>query len=138
MGTFEVIEHTADIGIVARGATLVEAFEAAAEGMLSLMVDSGTVESRAWLERRVEADDHEGLLVAWLNDLLAVLAVESFVPGVFVVDQISPGRLRATVHGEPIDPDRHRFRRDIKAATYHMVEVKQVDGGWTAQVIFDV
>ncbi len=138
MGTFEVIEHTADIGIIARGDTLVEAFEAAAEGMFSLMVDPGTVENRAWLERQVEADDHEGLLVAWLNDLLAVVNIEAFVPVVFVVDQISPGRLSATVHGEPVDPDRHRFRRDVKAATYHMVEVKQIDGGWTARVIFDV
>ncbi len=138
MGTFEIIEHTADIGIIARGATLVEAFEAAAEGMFSLMVDPGTVENRAWIERTVEADDHEGLLVAWLNDLLAVLNIEAFLPVVFVVDQISSERLRATVHGEPVDTDRHRFRRDIKAATYHMVEVKQVDGGWTARVIFDV
>ncbi len=138
MGTFEVIEHTADIGIVARGASLAEVFEAAAEGMLSLIIDPATVQNRAWLERRVEADDHEGLLVAWLNDLLAVLAVESFVPGVFVVDQICPGRLRATVHGEPYDPDRHRLLRDVKAATYHMIEVRQDDLGWSARVIFDV
>lgn len=138
MGAFEVIEHTADIGIIARGATLVEVFEAAAEGMFSLMLDPGSVENRAWLVREVEADDHAGLLVAWLNDLLAVVNIEAFLPVVLVVDQISHGRLRATVHGEPIDPDRHRFLRDIKAATYHMVEVKQVDEGWTAQVIFDV
>ncbi|MDQ7842024.1 MAG: archease [bacterium] len=138
MGSFEVFEHTADIGIVARGATLAEVFEAAAEGMFSLMVDPGSVENRAWLEREVEADDHGGLLVAWLNNLLAVVNIEAFVPVVFMVDQISPSRLRATVHGEPIDLDRHRFRREIKAATYHMVEVKQADGGWTARVIFDV
>lgn len=138
MGTFEVIEHTADIGIVARGATLAEVFAVAAEGMLSLMVDPGTVENRAWMEREVEAEDHEGLLVAWLNDLLAVVNVEAFMPVAFVVDQISPDRLRATVHGESVEPARHHFRRDIKAATYHMVEVRQVDGDWTARVIFDV
>ncbi|MDI6773062.1 MAG: archease [bacterium] len=138
MGSFEVFEHTADIGIIARGSTLVEVFEAAAEGMFSLMVDPCSIQNRAWLERRVEADDHEGLLVAWLNNLLAVVNIEAFLPVVLVVDQLSPRRLRATVHGEPIDPDRHHFRRDIKAATYHMVEVKQADGGWTARVIFDV
>lgn len=138
MGTFEVIEHTADIGIIARGATLAEVFEAAAEGMFSLMVDPGSIENRAWLERAVEADDHEGLLVAWLNNLLAVVNIEAFVPTAFVVDQVGPKRMHATVYGEPIDPDRHRFHRDIKAATYHMVEVKQTDGVWTARVIFDV
>lgn len=138
MGTFEVIEHTADVGIVARGATLVEVFEAAAEGMLSFMVDPGTVESRAWIERTMEADDREGLLLAWLNDLLVVLGAEAFVPRVFVIDELGERHLRATVHGEPVDPVRHRFRLDVKAATYHMLEVKRDDGGWSARVILDV
>lgn len=138
MGTFEVIEHTADVGIVARAATLPELFEVAAEGMFSFVVEPGVVEHRVWLERIVDADDLAGLLVAWLNDLLIVFNTEQIVPKTFVVDEITERRLRATVHGEPVDPQRHRFRLDIKAATYHMVDVSQTDDGWSARVIFDV
>jgi SHS2 domain-containing protein len=138
MGTFEVIEHTADVGITVRAATLRELFESAAEGMFSFVVEPGSIEHRVWLERTVDADDLAGLLVAWLNDLLIVFNAEQIVPKTFVIDEITERRLRATVHGEPVDPARHRFRLDVKAATYHMVDVSRTDDGWSARVIFDV
>jgi len=138
MRGFEVIDHTSEVGIVARARTLPELFEVAAEGMFSFLIDPTTVENRAWRERAAEADDREGLLVAWLNDLLVLLNAEAFVPKVFVVDELSDRSLRATVHGEPIDPARHRFRLDVKAATYHALEIAQTDDGWSARVIFDV
>jgi SHS2 domain-containing protein len=138
MGTYEVIDHTADVGIVARAASLPELFETAAEALFAFIVEPGSVENRAWLERTVEADDLDGLLVAWLNDLLAVFNAESFVPKTFVVDEVSASRVRATVHGEPADRARHVFRLDVKAATFHQLEVTREDGGWRARVIFDV
>ena len=138
MGRYEVIDHTAEAGITVYAATPSDLFETAAEGMMSLIVDAASVESRVWVERRVEAEDLEGLLVAWLNDLIAMLGAESFVPKVFVVDEVTETRLRATVHGEPVDPNRHRFRLDVKAATYHMLEISESDRGWSAKVIFDV
>ncbi|MGQ0572107.1 MAG: archease [Armatimonadota bacterium] len=138
MGSFEEIDHTADVGIVARATTLPELFETVAEGMFSFIVDPVPVENHAWMERTLEADDTAGLLAAWLNDLLVVLNAEAFVPKVFVIDEIDDRGLRATVHGEPVDPQRHRFKLDVKAATYHMLEVKRTDDGWSARVIFDV
>ncbi len=138
MRGFEVVDHTADVGIVARAPTLPELFEVAAEGMFSFLIDPAMVENRAWHGRTVEAGDREGLLVAWLNDLLVLLNGDEFVPKVFVVDELEEHRLRATVHGEPVDPTRHHFRLDVKAATYHALRIAQADGGWTARVIFDV
>jgi SHS2 domain-containing protein len=138
MGEFEVIEHTADVGITVRARTLADLFETAAEGMFSFLIDPASVDNRAWREREVEADDLEGLLVAWLNDLLLMLSADEFVPKVFVVDEVTERRLRATVHGEPVDRARHHFRLDIKAATYHMLEITETDGGSSATIIFDV
>jgi SHS2 domain-containing protein len=138
MGAYEVIDHTADVGIVVRASTLPELFETAAEGMCAFLIDPLTVENRAWRERRVEADDLEGLLVAWLNDLLVLLSTDGFVPKTFVVDEVGGHRLRATVHGEPVDPARHHFRLDVKAATYHALHVRRDEHGWTARIIFDV
>jgi SHS2 domain-containing protein len=138
MGTFETIDHTADVGIVVRAPTLHGLFETAAEGMFSFIIDGATVENRVWLERTVEAGDLGGLLVAWLSDLLNVLAADAFVPKAFVVDDISDTRLRATVHGEPADATRHAFRLEVKAVTYHQLEVVQEGGAWRGRVIFDV
>lgn len=138
MDEFEVIEHTADVGIAVRASTLPQLFQVAAEGMFSFVIDPASVENRAWVIRKVEADDLEGLLTAWLNDLLVVLNADGFLPKVFVVDEVNEHRLRATIHGEPVDPTRHRFRLDVKAATYHMLKVERTDSGWSARVIFDV
>lgn len=138
MRGFEVIDHTADVGIIARAPTLPELFEVAAEGMFSFMIDPATVENRAWHERKVGDGDYEGLLVAWLNDLLLLLNGEEFVPKVFVVDELTEDKVRATVHGEPVDPTKHHFRLDVKAATYHAVQVSKENSGWMARVIFDV
>jgi len=67
---FEILEHTADIGIVARGKNLAEVFAQAAKGMFSLITDLNTVEERVERRVKVEAPDIESLLVAWLNELV--------------------------------------------------------------------
>jgi SHS2 domain-containing protein len=95
---------------------------------------------RPQLERKieVEAGDVEALLVAWLSELnfRCVTELELFCE--FVIDAISPTSARATVRGEKIDPARHVIQTEIKAVTYHELFVREVEGGWEAQVIFDV
>jgi SHS2 domain-containing protein len=134
---FEIIEHTADVGIIAYGRTLAELFANAAAGMMAFLIDAATVRP---LERRrltVTADDREGLLVAWLNELLVLLNGEGFIPRDYRIEQLTDTRLEAVVLGEPVDPERHRFRLDVKAATYHQLEIRN-DERWQARVIFDV
>lgn len=133
----EVIEHTADVGIIARGDTVEDVFAAAAEGMCAFIIRREDVQPVETRRRIVEADDRAGLLVAWLNDLLLLLNADAFVPGEVHVLECGETRLVADVRGEPVDPARHRFRLDVKAATYHQLDVAENDG-WQARVIFDV
>jgi SHS2 domain-containing protein len=135
--SFESIEHTADVGIVARGDTVEDVFAAAADGMLSFIIDRNDVRTAETRRRIVEADDREGLLVAWLNDLILLLNADGFVPADVRVLECTDTRLVAEVQGEPVDPARHRFRLDVKAATYHQLEVSRPNG-WRARVILDV
>lgn len=134
---FDVIEHTADVGIIAYGRSLEELFANAARGMMSFLIDFSSVRLIEQRTVSADADDREGLLIAWLNELLVLLNADGFVPGRFTVRDLTPTRLRADVAGEPVDPARHRFHLDVKAATYHNLEIKQ-DGLWQARVIFDV
>lgn len=134
---FETFEHPADVGIVAYGADLPELFANAARGMFHFMIDPDQVRATQSRPLTVEAEDLEGLLVAWLNDLLLVLNGDGFVPARFRVRAVSPTRVEASLEGEPVDPQRHRFRLDVKAATYHTLSVKQSDG-WEARVLLDV
>jgi SHS2 domain-containing protein len=135
---YEILEHTADVGIEARGASLRELFASAAEGMMSLLIDPAAVRAAEHREISLAADDFEGLLVDWLNELLVLLNADGFVPAGFNVTDVSETHtLVADVTGEPVDPVRHRFRTDIKAATYHQVRVAKNDE-WRARVILDV
>lgn len=134
---FEVFEHTADVGIAAYGATLPELFSNAASGMMAFIIQPALVRGTETRRITAEADDREGLLVAWLNELLVLLNGDGFVPREFRVVELSDTRLEAEVSGEPVDPQRHHFRLDVKAATYHQLAIARNDG-WHARIIFDV
>lgn len=134
---FEIWEHTADAGVVARGATLGATFAHAAEGMYALMVDLGGVEERESREIAVTGDDAERLLVNWLLELLFLTEVEGLVFCRFQVE-VEDGRLRGRAYGEPLDPDRHVLGSAVKAVTRHGLEVVPEDGGYRARVLFDL
>lgn len=134
---FEVIDHTADVGIIVRGRTLPELFAHAAEGMMSFLIPPEAVQRQARRSVAAEAEDLPGLLIAWLNELLVLLNADTFVPAAFEVTDVGDRRVTAGVWGEPVDPSRHHFRLDVKAATYHQLYVRK-DGFWEARVIFDV
>jgi SHS2 domain-containing protein len=135
---FETFDHTADVGIVARGGSLAEAFANAARAMFSLMVDLDRVEPREQRRIEVEADDREGLLVAWLAELLYLSEVDNLVFNRFEVDEISDTRIIARAFGEALDLERHNPQLMIKAVTRHMLQVAPEGGGFQVRVILDI
>ena len=137
MPGFEVIDHTADVGIAAYGSDLKEAFSSAAYGMFSLIAEMEGVGSDALRRIEIEAPDQEALLVAWLNELLYLFDVDRIIFSDFEIDKLGETSLRATVRGEKVDASRHHLRTGIKAATYHSLEIAKGDGV-RIQVILDV
>lgn len=135
MKKFELLDHTADALIRAYGKTVDECFSNAAIGMFSIITDLDNVrcvgESRIILEN----DDIDGLLVDFLTELLYLYEVE----GVIVCDadvRIEGNRLEGTIRGEKRDPERHHIKTEIKAVTYHMLEIEPEKG--FLQVLFDL
>ena len=138
MGSYELVEHTADVGVLARGQTLEEAYAQAALGLTSVMADPGTIEERVEREVDVTAPDREALLVAWLNELVYLFDAHNLLFRRFEVLEVAETRLRARCHGEQVDPSRHRIRTGVKSATYHQLEVRRAGGEWRAHVILDI
>ncbi|MGE5848516.1 MAG: archease [Candidatus Methylomirabilota bacterium] len=135
---FEIFAVTADKGVRAWGRDLPEVYACAARGMWSLMVEPGVSRRTEMFPLTVEAADRETLLVAWLNELLYLHEVETFVAADFVIKELTDTRLHAEVWGERMDRARHPLIGHVKAATYHLLHVRPSDGGWEAQVILDV
>ena len=134
---FEILDHTADIGLAAYGADLKEAFASAAYGMFSIIAELDRVGARVKRRVEVSAPDQKELLVAWLNELLYLFDAENLLLSRFEVEEMEPGHLTATVAGERANPQRHGMKTAIKSATYHMLEIKEGDGV-RVQVIFDL
>lgn len=138
---YEILDHTADAGVRGIGASLEEAFSEAARGTFSLMVDLSQVEPREEVELRVQADSLEGLLVAFLGELLALRDIEGLVFSKF---EVKIGRVNGTwrlsgkAYGEPLDPARHRPGVEVKAATYYGVKVAKEGDHWIAQCVLDL
>jgi SHS2 domain-containing protein len=135
---FEILEHTADVGVVARGRTLAEAFANAAQGMFSIMVDLHGV--REVEERSIEVTGHDwpSLLVAWLSELLYYSDVDGLLFKRFEMEDFRPYALRAVAFGEQVDRERHELGAGVKAITRHMLEVEEGPEGCRVQVLLDI
>ncbi len=135
---YEIIEHTADIGIKAYGKTLSEAFENAAKGMFDIITDKSEMELTGQYEIKLDALELEPLLVDWLSELLFLNASQNLVFGFFKVEVDEKKKtLRAQVFGEKYNISKHKIGTEIKAVTYHMLEVKNKKP-YHVQVLFDI
>mgnify|MGYP002760898671 FL=1 len=139
---FREIDHTGDVGIQVSAPTLPQLFERAALGMFRLLTDLDSVHTSESTQIAVDGRDLEALMVRWLSELNYRHTVDNVLYSTFEVDSIhetEDGRvLSATVRGEAIDPDRHTVYTEIKAITFHGLDVHETDGGWAVQVIFDM
>ncbi len=135
---FEIIDHTADIGIIAYGADIKQVFANAALGLFNLMGDTDDFKEAIERELELSAEDVEVLLVEWLNELIYILDVEHIFFKRFEVDELTGTQIRARCFGEKIKPSQHKLKREIKAATYHMLKIDKENSGYKVQVIFDV
>jgi SHS2 domain-containing protein len=134
---YHEFEHTGDVGIAITAPSRNELFRRAAIALAAVMVDRSTIASRE--KRRVEvraADDVE-LMHDMLAALLDLFVVEGFIWREASIEETTTG-LDAVLHGEPFSPDRHGFRGEVKAITYHQLTVEQSSSGWHARIILDV
>ena len=135
---YELVDHTADIGLHAWGTTPAEVFEQAARGLFSLICDPPEIDERETVEVALEAEALDLLLAAWLNELLYIFEARRLVLSQFEVLDLGERTLRARVTGEPLDPGRHVMCGGVKAATLHELSLEPRDGGWEGFVILDV
>lgn len=134
---FEIFDHTADVGIIAYGADLRQAFANAARGMFSLITSLGDVKEALHRDIELSASDAESLLVDWLNELVYYFDAESILFKRFDIIELNNRHLKARGYGEKVDSARHKLSTGVKAATYHMLEIDR-DNGCRVRVIFDI
>ncbi|MGD0626223.1 MAG: archease [Thermodesulfobacteriota bacterium] len=138
MKRYETFDHTADLGVRVFGQTCEEVFANAAYALFDLLTDLNHVRENLSYDLRVEAADREELLVRWLSELLFLCESRGYLFKNFSFSHLDQTSLQAEARGETFEPSRHEFKMEIKAVTYHQVELKEKDGKWEARVIFDI
>jgi len=136
------IDHTGDVGLRVRADTLSQLFERAAAGAFHVLTDLSDVAPAESTALTVRGRDRAALLLRWLSELNYRHTVDRRLYTDFAVSSVTETGdewvLEATVRGEPIDPDRHVVYTEIKAVTFHGLEIQETNDGWEAQVIFDM
>ena len=135
---FDIIDHTADVGIAAYGSDIKQLFSNAALALFSLIIDIRSIKEK--LQHRVEinSENRDNLLVEWLNELIYLFDAEHLLFNHCEIERLNDNQLEAICYGEKLDLARHRIKTEVKAATYYMLEVVVDSRGYRAKVIFDI
>ena len=136
--TYQVFDHTADLGLRMRAADLDELFSEAGRALFSVLVaNPESIRISAEKQFVLDGDDYEYLLFDFLSELLYTFETEKLLFAEFDVRVEGKG-LVANCRGEPLDTGRHRLDHEVKAITYHELKVCRDGDGWLAEVIVDI
>lgn len=134
MQKFEFLDHTADIKFKAYGKNMNEVIENCALAFSSYIANEQKIKPIKVKIIDVKGDDKESLLYNFLDELIYLIDAENFLvtkAGVTVRGY----KLHAELYGD--DASKYNLKQ-IKAATYAEMYIKQDLKGWEAQVVLDV
>lgn len=135
---YEEIPHTADIALRVYGRDLRELFVNAAYGMFDIMADLEGLKNSVSVDVDLKAPSREELLVFWLDELLYNFYTKAIIFSQFEVASLNDEGLIAKASGRHLGDNRNRLKREIKAATFHDLNIKEVEGGLSVDIVFDV
>jgi len=139
---YEYLEHEADVGILAMGKTVEQAFEEGAAAMFNIMVDIEKVQPKKKIEISAASDKLDTLFVEWLNSLLAQKDLRGMAFSKFSVKiEENPKSKNFLLNGEAWGDElksEQNYKTEVKAATYSGLKYKQVFEEHHFQCVLDV
>jgi len=125
--SYKLLDHATDAIIEITASNLKEAFTVAGQSVVDITLDSEKVEEKEQKLLKVTGKDLRYLLFNWLEEVNYQLITEGFAIHRFALDisKNSEYKLNAIAYGEPLDLQKHHFRVEIKAPTFHEMEIKE-------------
>ncbi|MFW6148202.1 MAG: archease [Thermodesulfobacteriota bacterium] len=136
--TYQIIDHTADLGIAVKGADAKDLFANAAYAMIDIMVETDRVGSEAKRRIAIEGEDYPDLMVRWLGEILYLFDAEKEVVRDIEITDLGSNRLEAVLAFMSLEEGGYEIKMEIKAVTYHQISVERKNGEWEARIIFDI
>ena len=137
---YKYLEHEADVGILAIGKSLEEAFQEGAKAMFNVMVDIEGVKAKDAIEIKCKAKDIPALFIEWLNELINKRDVEEMFFSEFKVSikKNKDYELSGKAIGENINLSIHRVKTEVKAATYSGLKFEEKNKKYYLQCVLDI
>ncbi len=110
----------------------------AARGLFQVITEQRFIHPADSRTVEVSGPDVEGLLIAWLNELIYLFDAEGMLFRRFIVEQFSHTHIKAAALGERVEPTRHDLKTAVKSATYHGLHITQADSRYAARIILDI
>jgi len=131
---FEEISHTADWSLRVWADDLAGLLIESARGMYALANVEPAEGPRVKRELTLDAVDAESLLVSFLEELLYFSESERFIFDNFSDLKVESYELTGMMEGKAI----HSIEKEIKAVTFHNLEILETDHGLKVEIVFDV
>jgi SHS2 domain-containing protein len=138
---FRYLDHVTDAIVEAYGSSLDEAFENSAKGLVNTMIDLEQITPDQEYEIVAKGYDVKSLLYDWLEKVMLGLLIDNIALSDFKV-KISKNNgdyfLKGIAKGEVLDLKKHHYKIEIKAVTYHEMEIKQTENMITTRFLLDL
>ncbi|MBW9221854.1 archease [Methanothermococcus sp. SCGC AD-155-C09] len=138
---YKYFETTADIGIIVEEDSLEKAFEESAKALSNLMVDIHSIDKKVKRKIIIHSEDLYGLLYDFLTNLLIILDSEGIIfsdYNIKIYNNNGEYILECMAYGEKLDKEKHSPKMEIKAITYHKMEIKKENGKNIIKYIVDI
>ena len=136
--TYHLIDHTADFGIQVFGADSRELFSNAALALFDVITEMDELNGDDSCDITASGEDWSDLMINWLREILYLWNGREMLVKSVQVLSLSENKISAKIYFDAYKPDRHAIKTEIKAVTYHQIQVKRSATGWKARVIFDI
>lgn len=136
--SYEILDHTADVCIRVSGRTFSEFLRTAALAMMDQITDRNRVESVIEEVFEVTGETKEEVLVRMLSEILYLHHAKKLVFKDIELDMRERDTLNGIIKGEEFDPGKHELALDIKAVTYHNLNIVRVNDKFIADIVFDI
>ena len=135
---YNLIDHTADFGIQVFGSDSQELFANAALALFDVITEMDVLTGRDSIKITASGEDWSDLMINWLREILYLWNGKEMLVKSVQILSLSENNISAKIYFDAYMPDRHTIKTEIKAVTYHQIQVKSSPSGWEAQIIFDI
>jgi SHS2 domain-containing protein len=135
---YRLINHTADLGIQVFGSDSQSLFTNAALALFDVITETDVLKGRDSCNITASGEDWSDLMINWLREILYLWNGREMLVKSVQILSLSENKISAKIYFDIYMPGLHIIKTEIKAVTYHQIQVKSSPSGWEAQIIFDI